>query len=748
MDTLLRALLISAALISVAYCSCVARMGTYPGYTGAYPPSGMVMVSGARGSTQLEVSYDLKGTQPNSAAGTQGIHIHTGTSCDEDHVGGHFYATASDPWSTYTGPTDANGDTSGKFNVWPGLSMCDVTGHVVVVHDGSKTKIGCGVCYESCTASIKAYPGTSDGKYSSVAGSVSVSTDGDLYLTGASPSRLKVGYSLTGVEPGLAPGLHIHTGTTCADADYVSGHFYSSDADPWLTLTSAADYSGATSGNFQVIPGLALSDVVGHAVVVHDASGRIGCGICERTTECRHRYDTCVTKMEKYPGYTGSLQPSGKVAVFGTPGTGYGYKSHISLQYDLAGLSPNYGAPIHIHTGTTCGDSQLVADHYYASPADPWDTRTLVTDGAGTATGTIAGVHSGISAASSVGHAIVVHDGENRIACGVCVPTCTATMAPYPGYAGSVNLAGTVKATATGMDHFSSTIDLDYQLTGAEPSVQGGIHIHTGTTCADASLVSGHYFATASDPWSSTTYQTDGYGAVTGTIAGVAAGLGFNAIVDHTIVVHDSAGAKIGCGVCRPDSVAPLPLCSSPGAPEISSCGDLKSVFQSNTCCGISAKALNNSLFRPAQAMPSSGPSTEPTSQPSAMPSSVRSTEPTSQPSAMPSSGPSTEPTSQPSAKSVTWVRGAKGATCDNTCSALGKTCDTSYMNVLTNYYSLTAAFAEAGYTCIDVAGPSGYNQPLSTEANPNDCYFIFQGKQVVSNENKWGEVYLLCSCV
>ena len=119
----------------------------------------------------------------------------------------------------------------------------------------------------------------------------------------------------------------------------------------------------------------------------------------------------------------------------------------------------NYGAPIHIHTGTTCGDSQLVAGHYYASPADPWDTRTLVTDGAGTTTGTIAGVRSGICAASSVGHAIVVHDRSNRIACGVCVPTCTATMAPYPGYASSVNLAGTVKATATGMDHFSGTID-------------------------------------------------------------------------------------------------------------------------------------------------------------------------------------------------------------------------------------------------------------------------------------------------
>ena len=100
---LLRAFLISALIPGIVHGSCVARVGSYPGYTGTYTPSGMVMVSGARSSNQLEVSYDLKGTQPNSAAGTQGIHIHTGTSCDEAHVAGHFFATASGPWSTHTG---------------------------------------------------------------------------------------------------------------------------------------------------------------------------------------------------------------------------------------------------------------------------------------------------------------------------------------------------------------------------------------------------------------------------------------------------------------------------------------------------------------------------------------------------------------------------------------------------------------------------------------------------------------------
>jgi len=626
----LRTFLVSA-LISVAYGSCVAKMNPYVNGMDQYGfpqvvgyGTGMVMVSGAAGSHDLEVSYDLKGLEANHAAG---IHIHTGTTCsDGAYAAGHYFATAVDPWTTTTATSDGNGDTTGKFNVNAGLSMCDVVGHIVVVHS-STARIACGVCYESCTASIEAYPGTSDGMYSSVAGSVAVSgTDQrkyNHYDVGVSPTPLTLSYSLTGVEPGVAAGLHIHTGTTCADADYVSGHFFATDAayqqsyhapparpaDPWnpqTTATSTADYCGATSGEFDdVMTGLSISDVVGHAVVVHDGSGvRIGCGVCKKTSECSHRYDTCEAKMDSYPGYTGTLQPSGKVQVFGSPTSGYGYQSNISLTYDLAGLLANYGAPMHIHSGTSCAQvrlwptqggqtSSLVAGHYFASPSDPWGTRTLVTDGAGAVTGTISDVHSGLSAAQSVGHAIVVHDGPNRIGCGVCVPTCTATMAAYPGYAGSYSgIAGTVKATASKMSHYSSTIDLDYDLTGVEPNAAGGLHIHIGTTCADASLVSGHYFATDADPWTSMTGVANGAGAVSGTVPPVAAGLGFDAIVDHTIVVHDSLGIRIGCGVCVPDSVTPPVATTS-----IDTCGELKTAFQTNQCCGDPGKPLSEQII-------------------------------------------------------------------------------------------------------------------------------------------------------
>merc|ERR1712166_492319 len=612
---LLRAFLISA-LVAVADGSCIAKLQSYMNAAGGLNPTGMVMVSGAKvsynqrgqrsGEYDLEVSYDLQGLEANYAAG---IHIHTGTSCHESYVSGHFFATPVDPWTTTTVTSDGNGDTTGKFNVNAGLSMCDVTGHVVVVHSSTE-RIACGVCYEPCTANIQAYPGTTGGKYSSVAGSVSVS-GAPAGVPWARSPWLTLSYSLTGVEPGVAAGLHIHTGTTCADADYVAGHFFATDlayqqtvsntetsADPWFQPTSTADQCGATSGKIDtVLTGLQTSEHFGHAVVVHDGSGaRIGCGICKKATECGHRYDTCTAKMGLYPGYTGSLQPSGKVQLSGSPGSGYGYKSNVNLAYVLAGILPAYGAPMHIHTGTTCVDHGLVAGHYFASLVDPWGTRTLVTDGAGAVTGTIADVHSGLSSAQSVGHAVVVHDGPNRIACGVCVPTCTATIAGYPGYTGSYIgwefLTGTVKATATDMFEYTATIDLEYTLTAAEPNAAAGIHIHVGTNCADANLVSGHYFATASDPWSTTTTSVaDTYGDVAGAFT-VASGLGFEAIVDHTIVVHDSAGARIGCGVCVPDSVTP-PIATA----SLDTCSDVKSVFKTNACCGDRSKPLNEQII-------------------------------------------------------------------------------------------------------------------------------------------------------
>merc|ERR1712166_487646 len=126
----------------------------------------------------------------------------------------------------------------------------------------------------SCVASIMTYPGYTGSR--TAAGTVTVTApQADNYT-----STLALSYSLTGLEANYAGGLHIHTGTTCEDANYVSGHFYATTTDPWTTTVTTSDGAGASSGSFSVQAGLTFCDTVGHAIVVHDGTDRIGCGIC------------------------------------------------------------------------------------------------------------------------------------------------------------------------------------------------------------------------------------------------------------------------------------------------------------------------------------------------------------------------------------------------------------------------------------------------------------------------------------
>merc|ERR1711865_132968 len=173
------------------------------------------------------------------------------------------------------------------------------------VHDGTD-RIGCGVCTPTCTASITTYPGYTGSR--TAAGTVTVTGNGEGYL-----STLSLDYSLTGLEPNYAGGLHIHGGTTCEDKDYVAGHYYATSADPWTTRVETASAAGASSGNFSVMAGLSVPDIVGRAVVVHDGTDRIGCGVCT---------PTCTASITTYPGYTGSRTAAGTVTVTGN-GEGY-----------------------------------------------------------------------------------------------------------------------------------------------------------------------------------------------------------------------------------------------------------------------------------------------------------------------------------------------------------------------------------------------------------------------------------------
>jgi len=267
-----------------------------------------------------------------------------------------------------------------------------------------------------CTASIALYPDYT-GTYSSAAGTVTVSSSGDV-----PENTLTMTYDLTGLEPSREQGLHVHTGITCADADYVSGHFYATEADPWVSTNGAivtADASGATTGSFGVNDGISYDATLGHAIIVHDANGtRIGCGIC---------VETCTAQISMYPGYeaaagTVAYAAAGTVKVTSTGGNSY--NSTLNLTYSLTGVGTSTTAQVYMTSGVSCSNSDYVGTPYYATSADPWTGSDSVSVGSDSVASGVFSIAAGLKYSAAVGHAVVVLAGDtnsSKIGCGVCI---------------------------------------------------------------------------------------------------------------------------------------------------------------------------------------------------------------------------------------------------------------------------------------------------------------------------------------
>ena len=171
---------------------------------------------------------------------------------------------------------------------------------------------------------------------------------------------------------------------------------------------------------------------------------------------------------------------------------------------------------------------------------------------------------------------VVLHNSDSsvRSGCGVIGAsygpyTAVASIVAYPGYTGAyAGVMGTVAVSElkAGYDAMGS-IKVFGTLTGLEESRTGGIHIHTGVTCSDASLVGGHYYpGMASDPWDYTTYSTEGDGVATVSFSvdGFSMSM-MNPVAGRVVVVHDSTGARVGCGVLMSTVGEVVTLGSYPG---------------------------------------------------------------------------------------------------------------------------------------------------------------------------------------
>ena len=126
--------------------------------------------------------------------------------------------------------------------------------------------------------------------------------------------------------------------------------------------------------------------------------------------------------MNRYPGYTGDITPSGSVEVT------FPKQNSTNLSYDLSGLRGECtDCGVHIHEGTTCDDADEVGGHYFSVAEDPWTPdggATYDANNKGFAQGSFTLTSGEDTYADNVDHAVVIHDQNGtRISCGILKAT-------------------------------------------------------------------------------------------------------------------------------------------------------------------------------------------------------------------------------------------------------------------------------------------------------------------------------------
>mmetsp|Transcript_2627 Transcript_2627/g.5360 ORF Transcript_2627/g.5360 Transcript_2627/m.5360 type:complete len:263 (+) Transcript_2627:721-1509(+) len=222
-----------------------------------------------------------------------------------------------------------------------------------------------------------------------------------------------------------------------------------------------------------------VNPVANRAVVVHDSSGnRIVCGVLLSTVGE-------VVTLGPYPGNAANTDTAGTLVVTqGSAGVSImGTVTNVEASCTSCGLQ--------IHTGYTCDDASAVGGHFYdTSGSGPWASTSHTSNENGVASVAVSDV-AGFTSISASGMPTAFHCA--RSGCGVigAPSTAVASMVAYPGNAGAYS--GVMRTIAVS-ELETGSIKVFGTLTGLEAGVTGGIHIHTGVTCADASLVGGHYY--------------------------------------------------------------------------------------------------------------------------------------------------------------------------------------------------------------------------------------------------------------
>lgn len=134
---------------------------------------------------------------------------------------------------------------------------------------------------------------------------------------------------------------------------------------------------------------------------------------------------TLVATIQKYPDAdVNGEAPQGSVSMF------FDDNGDVMINVDANYLSQSCseantnknGCGIHVHSGKTCDEADLVEGHYYPKNLadDPWSNVRYSSDIAGLSTSRVTIKGNGYGAADTVGRVVVFHDPDGgRIACGI-----------------------------------------------------------------------------------------------------------------------------------------------------------------------------------------------------------------------------------------------------------------------------------------------------------------------------------------
>ena len=568
------ALLVSSALGASMHFTAkdpyaVATVGSYPGTMNNI--TGTIAFQSSDG--ELSIFGYVGGLEPSTSGG---FHIHAGFTCDNaDKVKGHYWnpPEAPDPWLPIKYSTDAKGVASISVSI-ADFSLNDVNpvaGRAIVLHASAKAgklRVGCGVIIPTCDVLVPlgGYPGVGP-LYDAY------SPKGLLTVSESAHAEITISGTMVGLETVVTGGFHIHSGFSCDDhlpaggsinKEVVGPHYFPEIPDPWLaTFNPPAVYSTDTHGVSS--PSLTVANfslyktrpVLGRALVAHASNGtRLGCGLIGGGGA--PGVSKASADIDPYPG-TDTADPDVNGLFWLSESTG-----SFVIEGILSHLPPNHKGGWHIHEGFTCETHEAIGGHYYEGMGgDPWTVANGLfyeSDAMGTAKVRHEFPLTEFSLSGhnrpTAGRALVIHNASNyRIGCGLITPSTgeAAKLERYPGYEGELSINGIIVTTATS----ENTIEAAALLTGLEPRLEGGFHIHEGFSCDEAAGVGGHFFPGIIDPWKATAtppavYTADATGAAQVALQVESFSLySTRAVSGRAWVLHLASDPKtrIGCGV-------------------------------------------------------------------------------------------------------------------------------------------------------------------------------------------------------